>query len=454
MLANIENFSVSKILKSTGGTLIFGSADEGVLSISTDSREIGDKCLYIPIKGEKFDGHTFLEGALKNGAEGYLTQNDDIVKGYGFGIRVKDTKKALGDIAAAYRGGFCADVVALTGSVGKTTTKEFIASVLSRRFNTVKTKANYNNDIGLPFTLFSIGADTQKAVVEMGMSNFKEISYLTNIARPDAAVITNIGTSHIEFLKSREGILKAKCEIFEGLKEDGTAFLNGDDDLLQTLSGKLGFKTVFFGIDNKKCDICAENVKLYPLKTEFEISGQKFEINIPGRHNVYNALCAYAVGKMYGMTDEEIRKGLLDYKNDGIRQSIIEINGAKILNDCYNSSLQAAMSAIDVLKKLSDGKKIAVLGDMAELGDMSEECHRKLGAYFASCGCDVLITVGNEAKFIADEAEKCGVSEKNVHSFDNNSDAALCLKGILKKNDAVLIKGSHCMKMEEIAKNI
>lgn len=454
MLANIENFSVSKILKSTGGTLIFGSEDEGVLSISTDSREIGDKCLYIPIKGEKFDGHTFLEGALKNGAEGYLTQNDDIVKGYGFGIKVKDTKKALGDIAAAYKEGFCADVVALTGSVGKTTTKEFIASVLSRRFNTVKTKANYNNDIGLPFTLLSIGADTQKAVVEMGMSNFKEISYLTNIARPDAAVITNIGTSHIEFLKSREGILKAKCEIFEGLKEGGTAFLNGDDDLLQTLSGKLGFKTVFFGIDNKKCDICAENVKLYPLKTEFEISGQKFEINIPGRHNVYNALCAYAVGKMYDMTDDEIRKGLLDYKNDGIRQSIIEINGAKILNDCYNSSLQAAMSAIDVLKKLSDGKKIAVLGDMAELGDMSEDCHRKLGAYFASCGCDVLITVGNAAKFIADEAKKCGVREKNIYSFENNADAALCLKGILKKNDAVLIKGSHCMKMEEIAKNI
>lgn len=453
MLGNIEKISVSEIVRATGGTLIFGE-NESVRSISTDSRETGENCLYIPLKGERFDGHSFFDGALKSGAIGYLTQNGEKLDGYKFGIKVADTKKALGDIAKYYRQKFDVSVVALTGSVGKTTTKEFVASVLSARFNTVKTQANYNNDIGLPFTVFSINSKTEIAVVEMGMSNFGEISYLTNLARPDNAIITNIGTSHIEFLKSREGILKAKCEIFEGLKNGGTAFLNGDDDLLQTLSGKLEFNTVFFGIDNKNCDLPAENIKLYPEHTEFEISGEKFKINLPGRHNVYNALCAYAVGKLYGMTDEEIRNGLLNYKSDGIRQSIIDINGAKILNDCYNSSPQAAKSAIDVLKTLSNGRKIAVLGDMAELGEMSEKYHREVGAHFAEEKCDILVTVGSMARFIADEAKKCGADEKNVHSFDNNTEVCAFLKSNLQKGDAVLIKGSHCMRMDEISKNL
>ena len=454
MLGNIEKVSVSEILAATGGSLIFGEENKFAESISTDSREMGKNCIYIPIKGEKFDGHTFFDGALKNGAVGYLTQNGENLSGFEFGIKVCDTKKALGDIARAYRKKFKADVIALTGSVGKTTTKEFVAAVLEKRFNTVKTKANYNNDIGLPFTVFSLNSNTEKAVIEMGMSNFGEISYLTNIACPDAAIITNIGTSHIEFLKSREGILKAKCEIFDGLKKGGTAFLNGDDDLLQTLKGKLDFKTVFFGIDNENCDICAKNLKLYPEKTEFEISGEKFVINLPGKHNVYNALCAYATAKMFGMTNEEIRSGLLSYKSDGIRQSILEVNGAKILNDCYNSSPQAAMAAIDVLKSLTDGRKIAVLGDMAELGENSEKYHREVGAYFAKCGCDILITLGNAARFIADEAQKCGVKSENVFSFSNNKEVSDFLKTILQNGDALLIKGSHCMKMDEIFKNI
>ena len=453
MLENTEKMSVSEIVSATGGTLIFGG-NESVESISTDSREAGGNCLYIPLKGERFDGHSFLDGAAKSGAIGYLTQNGEKIDGYKFGIKVDDTKKALGDIAKHYRQKFDAEVVALTGSVGKTTTKEFVAAVLSERFNTVKTRANYNNDIGLPFTVFSMNSRTEKAVIEMGMSNFGEISYLTDIARPDAAIITNIGTSHIEFLKSREGILKAKCEIFEGLKKGGTAILNGDDDLLQTLCGKLDFKTVFFGIDNEKCDIKAENVRLYPEHTEFEISGESFKINIPGRHNVYNALCAYAAAKLYGMTNDEIRRGLLNYKSDGIRQSILNIGGAKILNDCYNSSPQAAKSAIDVLKTLNGGRTVAVLGDMAELGEKSEQYHREVGAYFADKKCDILVTVGDMARFIADGAVKNGTDEKNVHSFASNKEVCAFLKENLQSGDAVLIKGSHCMKMDEISKNL
>lgn len=454
MLEHIENLTLSQILKETNGKLVCGDENYIVNSISTDSRESEDNCLYIPIIGEKFDGHKFISSAVENGCKGYLTMYDDISVNADFIIKVEDTKKALLDIARVYRKKFSCDIVSLTGSVGKTTTKEFVWSVLSQRFNTVKTKANYNNEIGLPFTLFSINSSTQKAVVEMGMSNFGEISALTNCALGNVAIITNIGTSHIEYLKSREGILKAKSEIFEGLGKDGVAILNGDDDLLITLKGKLPFKTIFFGIKNQDCDVKATDIELYPLKSQFKINGEKFEVNIPGEHNIYNALCAYQVAKLYNMSDDEIRRGLLSYQSDGIRQSITEKNGVKFFNDCYNSSPQSAKSSLDVLIGLDGKRKIAILGDMAELGEKSGEYHKEVGEHFASLKCDILITVGNEAKNIAEGAKLNGIDIKNVFSFDTNKEIVDKLKLILKEGDCVLIKGSHCMKMHEILENL
>ncbi|MBE7037663.1 MAG: UDP-N-acetylmuramoyl-tripeptide--D-alanyl-D-alanine ligase [Ruminococcaceae bacterium] len=454
MLENIENISVSDILKETGGTLLCGREDFVIKSISTDSRENGESCLYIPIVGERFDGHDFILNALQNGCTGYLTSKDDTDAKADFAIKVSDTKKALLDIARVYHKKFNCDIISLTGSVGKTTTKEFIASVLDMKFNTIKTKANYNNEIGLPFTLFGINNTTQKAVVEMGMSNFGEISALTNCALGDVAIITNIGTSHIEYLKSREGILKAKSEIFEGLNKDGVAILNGDDDLLITLKGKLPFKTLFFGIENKDCDVVASDIKLCELSSEFKINGEEFKVNIPGIHNIYNALCAYSVAKLYNMSYEEIKNGLLNYKSDGIRQSIIEKEGVKFFNDCYNSSPQSAKSSLEVLKGLEGKRKIAILGDMKELGENSHKYHKEVGEHFAALKCDVLITLGNDAKFIAKGAHEKGVLKENIFSFDTNTEIIKKLKEFLENGDCVLIKGSHSMKMHEILENL
>ncbi len=454
MLEHIENLTISDILKETGGRLVLGDENYQIASISNDSRQIGEKCLYVPIIGEKFDGHKFIEGAVSNGAKGYITMQNDVFEAADFVIKVNDTKKALLDIARAYRKRFNCDVVSLTGSVGKTTTKEFIWSVLSQGCNTMKTKANYNNEIGLPFTIFSINSKTEKAVVEMGMSNFGEISKLTNCALPNVAIITNIGTSHIEYLKSREGILKAKCEIFEGLDKNGTVFLNGDDELLITLKGKLPFKTIFFGIKNNDCDIVATDIKLYPLKSQFKINDKEFEVNIPGEHNIYNALCAYAVAKLYNMSDDIIKKGLLSYESDGIRQSITEKDGVKFFNDCYNSSPQSAKSSLDVLKGLDGKRKIAILGDMAELGENSGKYHKEVGEHFADVKCDILITVGNEAKSIAIGAVENGIDKENVFCFDDNLAVCNKLEEILEKGDCVLIKGSHCMKMHEILEHM
>lgn len=454
MLANIENISVSDILKETGGILFWGNEDVVIKSITTDSREISDDCLYIPIIGDRFDGHDFILSAVNNGVKGYLTSKGNVDVKADFVIKVSDTKKALLDIARMYRNKFSLDVVTLTGSVGKTTTKEFIASVLNEKFNIIKTKANYNNEIGLPFTLFSIKKDTQKAVVEMGMSNFGEISLLTKCALGNVAIITNIGTSHIEFLKSQDGILKAKSEIFEGLKKDGVAILNGDDKHLITLKGKLPFKTLFFGIENKDCDAVATDIKLNALDSSFKINGEEFKVNIPGIHNVYNALCAYLVAKLYNMSYEDIKNGLLNYKSDGIRQSIIEKCGAKFFNDCYNSSPQSAKASLEVLKGLGGKRTIAILGDMKELGENSKQYHKEVGEHFANLKCDVLITLGEDAKFIADGAKGKGVLQENIFSFDTNDDIVKMLKEFLKDNDCVLIKGSHSMKMHEILENL
>lgn len=454
MLANIENISVSDIVKETGGICLCGSEDTVIKSITTDSRNVSENCLYIPIKGERFDGHDFIEGAINNGAKGYLTGKDGIDVNSDFVIKVSDTKKALLDIARLYRKKFDLDVVTLTGSVGKTTTKEFIASVLNEKFNTIKTKANYNNEIGLPFTLFDINKDTEKAVVEMGMSNFGEISLLTKCALGNVAIITNIGTSHIEFLKSKEGILKAKSEIFEGLEKDGVAILNGDDKYLITLKGKLPFKTLFFGIENKDCDTLATDIRLNALDSSFKINGEEFKVNIPGIHNIYNALCAYTVAKLYDMKYEDIKNGLLNYKSDGIRQSIIEKYGAKFFNDCYNSSPQSAKASLDVLKGFEGKRKIAILGDMKELGENSLKYHKEVGEHFAKLKCDVLITLGEEAKFIAEGAKENGVLKENIFSFNSNEDIVKMLRDFLNDKDCVLIKGSHSMKMHEILENL
>lgn len=440
----IENISLSFIAEATGGEIVFGNGSEMIDSVTTDSRDTA--ALFIALSGERFDGNKFIPSACENGAMGYISDGDCAYRNCSFGIKVSDCRRALMDIAAAYRRKFDVKIVGITGSVGKTTTKELISSVLQTEKKIIKTKGNFNNEIGLPLTLLSLRSDTEAGVIEMGMSNFGEISRLTRCAAPQIAVISNIGESHIEYLGSKQGILKAKCEIFEGLPGGGTVILNGDDELLYGLKGKIPFKTIYYGIKNDECDIVAENIAGDGNGIAFTVDGEEYFIAMHGVHNVLNALCAIAVGRCFDIPCSSVKEGLGAYRSDGIRQSITEKNGIRVITDCYNASPTSVKASLDVLCETAEGAKIAVLGDMAELGEKSPEYHGEVGAYASEKGIDELVLIGKFARFTADKAENC-----KTHIFESNSEAEEYLKKILKPGDTVLFKGSRVMKLEELA---
>ncbi len=445
MIYRIKEISASEVARAVSGKIISGNENLKISAVSCDSRTIDNKTLFIPLKGERFDGHDFLPDVCQRGVGGVLCHETCDIDAP-FVIKVEDTQEALLDLASYYRNLFDIPVVGLTGSVGKTTTKEFVASVVSQKYNTLATKGNFNNNIGVPYTIFGLSDEHSAAVIEMGMSNFGEISVLSKCVRPHIGIITNIGTSHIEYLGSQEGILKAKSEIFDGMDDESIIILNGDDPHLLSLKGNVRCrKQIFLGIENEFCDIIATNVESSESGCIFDVDGKKYSINLPGAHNVYNALVAIAVGREMGIDDEKIKKGLESYHSDGIRQNIISINGYKIINDCYNSSPQSAHAALKVLECVEAKRRIAVLGDIAELGEKTEELLRELGKNVNESDADVLVTVGDASRFIAMEAKG-----KECYSFPNAEKAAEFLKDFLVCEDAVLIKGSRCMKMEKI----
>ncbi|MBQ4526887.1 MAG: UDP-N-acetylmuramoyl-tripeptide--D-alanyl-D-alanine ligase [Clostridia bacterium] len=450
MIYDILPMTAEEIAKAVDGRIISGNPGTKVYGISTDSRTVNLSTLFIPLKGERFDGHSFLIDVCQNGVAGYLCEKGNNVNTDGFAIEVDDTSKALLDLACAYRKRFSVKLVALTGSVGKTTTKEFLASVISKKYNVHATRGNFNNNIGVPLTLFGLRPEHEVAVIEMGMSNFGEIAVLTKCAIPDISLITNIGTSHIEYLGSREGILKAKSEIFEGMSSEGQTVLNGDDEYLITLKNKLNLSEItYVGINNTDCEYIAYDIDSCEDGCNFKCGGRSYHINLPGIHNVYNALCAIAVGEMLDMSYEEIYSGLDEYRSTGIRQNIISTNGYKIINDCYNASPQSDIAALGVLSTVSAKRRIAVLGDIGELGKMGEELHRNVGKEFNKSVCDTLITVGPLSRFIAAEAV-----DKEVYSFDSVDETIEFLKSYLKNDDAVLVKASRFMKFEKISEAI
>lgn len=449
----------SEIIKATGGTLISGKAYTEFRNISTDSRKISAGDLFIPIIGEKFDGHDFVSSSLESGASGSLTQKDINPAGDKVIIKVQDTLRALQDIARYYRAKFNIPFVGITGSVGKTSTKEMVASVLDQKYNVLKTSGNLNNEIGLPLTIFSLDSQHEVGVVEMGMSGFGEISRLTSVAKPDIAIITNIGLSHIEKLGSRQNILKAKMEILEGLHKDGLVVLNGDDNLLHGMKGLLKFRTVFYGME-EGLDYQAYNVKtLGENGTDFEITlgshDYKVHVPVPGIHNVYNALAAIAAGLELGVPMNRIVDGIAEFSPGKMRLNILQQNGIKIINDAYNASPQSMEAAIDVLKDISgNGRTIAVLGDMLELGDWAEKAHKDVGEYAVSKAIDYIVTVGKMGGIIAESAVKAGADPAKVVSFNTNNDVIDFLKSFVCRGDVVLIKGSRGMKMEQIAEGL
>ncbi len=442
--------------RAMGGEVLRCDGDELVKSVSTDTRTINEGALFFALSGERFDGHKFAADAVTKGAVCCVVNEDkEEVKGLPV-IVVEDTHKALRDFAAYYRRKFQIPVIGVTGSVGKTSTKEMIASVLRQKYQTHITKGNFNNEIGLPLTVFDLADEDEMMVLEMGMSGFGEISRLTQIAKPDTAVITNIGLSHIEHLGSREGIKQAKFEIMEGLQMDGTMILNGDDDMLWDARGEIEYETLYYGIKNKNCDLCVSELRTYSDGTEFsckiDSEMHKFAVGVPGEHHVYNALAAILTGLKYNLSLEEIKKGIRMFVPSGLRQTLITYPEYQVIRDCYNASPASMKSGLEVLSLTqSQGRRVACLADMLELGEVSEDAHRTVGKLVVQYGADCLIVVGNEAKFIAEGAIQAGMNSADVFAFDSNGALIEKMPSLLKKQDLILVKGSRGMHLEEIA---
>ena len=451
------NLKIKDILKCTGGKLIQGDENYECENFTNDTRKIEKGDTYIAIKGEKFDGNIFFEEAIEKGADTVILENKKIEKKYENKniIIVDDTKKALQQIATAKRNLYKdLIVVGITGSVGKTSTKDMIYSVLSQKYKTLKTEGNFNNDIGLPLTILKL-REHEVAVIEMGMNHKREISKLTKIAKPQLAVITNVGTAHIGNLGSRENILKAKLEILEGLQQGGTAVINNDNDLLHKwyLENKQ-YQIVTYGINNDSSNM-AENIEYNETGSKFVLKPDNEKIDVPvgGEAFVYNSLAAISVGKLLNIPLTEIKEGIKKFELSKMRLDIQKTEqGYTIINDCYNANYDSMKSAIEYLKNIEGKRKIAVLGDMLELGEYSKELHEKVGLEVAKNKIDILITVGKEAENIARVAKDNGI--EHVYTFDNNNEATEKLKKIIAVDDVALIKASNSMNFKEIVASL
>ncbi|MFR7874727.1 MAG: UDP-N-acetylmuramoyl-tripeptide--D-alanyl-D-alanine ligase [Christensenellales bacterium] len=451
------NLTLKEIIDVTNGNLVYGNENEECISFERDTRAIKDGDIFIGFKGETVDGGIRYKEALENGAKGCIINkcaNENLEKIENkFILEVEDTILATQQIAKLKRKKYNIPVVAITGSVGKTSTKDIIASVVSEKYDVLKTQGNMNNHIGLPMTILGLRNHTAM-VVEMGMNHFGEISTLTKIAKPTIAVITNVGTAHIGNLGSRENILKAKLEILEGLSKDGTVVINNDNDLLHKwyLENKNNYNIVTYGIENdsmeKAQDInYLESSSKYNLKNEGVI-----EVPVGGEAFVYNSLAAISVGKALGISMNKIKQGILKFELTKMRLDVQKSSkGYTIINDCYNANYDSMKSALQYLNRTPGNRKIAVLGDMLELGDFSKKLHEGVGNAVVENKVDILITVGKEAKNIAKIAMKNNVE---TYEYTDNNSAISKLKEILEPEDAVLVKASNSMNFKEIVSAI
>ena len=458
-----------------------------VSAVSTDSRRIVPGSLFLPWVGEKFDGHLFIDAALDAGAAGCLCAKlPQNIREDKFYIKVADTRLALRDLASAYRDRFEIPFVQITGSVGKTTTKEMIAAVLGAKLNVLKTPENFNNDIGTPLTLLGLAPEHEAAVIETGMNHFGEIEYLGAMVRPDIAVMSNIGDAHIEYLGSREGILKAKCEIFEHLKADGVAILNGDDALLDTVT--LPQRIVRCGqsehCETRISDIVDHGVDGITCTVTTARDTYALTIPAPGEHMAYSASMAVAVGEELGLSREEIVRGVAAYEPTGSRMRVIRLpvgqhfgmtgeeiargvlrfaptkmrmnilrrgDGITILDDAYNANPQSVTAALEVLGRTDCERRVAVLGDMGELGDLTDQAHFNAGALAAMLGIDFVIAIGSKAARIADGAAMSG---GDVVHFATKEEALPTVREQLRPNTSMLIKASHSMRFERLTEDL
>lgn len=425
-----------------------------VLSICTDTRAITPGCLFVALRGERFDGHDFASAAAKAGAAGIVCEHEVENTGKTPLLMVKSTQGALLQLARYYRSLFAIPVVGVTGSVGKTTTKEMIVAALSPKYKTMKTEGNLNNQIGLPKTLFRLDHTVEAAVVEMGMDNFGQIHNLSMTAVPTIAAITNIGHSHIMNLGSQEGILKAKLEILDGMDINAPVVLNGDDPLLAGAAEKVKNPVLLYGIHNEACDVCAKDVRETESGLEFEACvaslGSCTHVRLPayGIHHVYDALAAFSVGLLLQVDPAQMAEGLAAYVPSGMRQHIVRAGGLTVVEDCYNASPDSVKASLAALRAMPcSGRRIAVLGDMLELGDYTERGHRECGLAAAKNKIDLLVACGKDSHFCAEEAKAAGIA---TEYFEAKPEAGQFLLQELRAGDVVLVKASHGSHLEEL----
>ena len=449
----MKELKIKDIIRVTNGKLLCGDEETICVKFSKDTRTIQKGDIYIGLKGEKFDGSKFWKQALENGAEGVIIQEQEISKeemekySNKIIIEVENTLEALYEIARYKRSLYDIPVIAITGSVGKTSTKDIIASVVSTQYKTLKTEGNNNNNIGLPLTILKL-KDHEAVVIEMGMNHFGEISLLTSIAKPTLSVITNIGTAHIGNLGSRENILKAKLEVLEGM-EKPKIIINDDNDLLHKwyLENKEKVEIHPYSLKNAKDIELNEESSTFKTTIKNEI---KITVPVGGEHFVYNALCAIEVGKLLNISDEKIQKGIAEFELTKKRMDIRKLkNGAILINDSYNASYESMKASLEYLSKYPAKRKIAVLGDMFELGEYSTELHEKVGKEVTKNKIDILICSGENSKYIINNS-----STVEKYYLKNNEEILEKLQQILSDGDVVLVKASNGMKFYEICQKL
>lgn len=493
------DFTIKEIAEACGGKLVVRQMEENdacVSSVAIDSRKVEEGGVFLATVGERVDGHRFISQVFEKGAVLAVTQKTpeqveqetgEDCSGWGGYCLVEDTLQALKDIAEYYRRKVGISVVGITGSVGKTSTKEFIAGVLAEKYCVLKTEGNYNNEIGVPLTLLGIRPEHEVAVVEMGISDFGEMHRLSKMARPDMCVITNIGQCHLENLKTRDGILKAKSEIFDFMAEDGAICLNGEDDKLSALTEVRGHKPHFFGLggnDNEEVSareivshgLLGSDAVLYLRTQRSDYDGKNMEndsekqreeqgayrklpvhIPLPGRHMVLNAAAAACVAGWFGLSDREIAEGIGKILPVSGRNHLISLKYCTLIDDCYNANPASMRAAIDLLA-MADTEKVAILGDMFELGENSDSLHAGVGAYAAEAGIDKILCVGENARHMYEAATERAQGTVRAVYFPDRASLLDCLKKelgtCLPKGCTVLVKASHGMAFGEVVESI
>ena len=449
----MNSLSLDQVAKFAGGSLVAGNGDVTIFRVSTDSRTLQPGDLFVPLRGENFDGHKFVQQAVERGAAGAMVEENwkgTTAADFAL-IRVADTLVGYQTLAANYRASLPLKVIAITGSNGKTSTKDFVAATLAKKFRVTKTEGNFNNHVGLPQTMLAANRDDEIAVWEIGMNHPGEIAALAKLAAPDVAIVTNVGIAHIEFMGSREAIATEKGALVEAVGPNGTVILNADDAFSETIAKRTSAKIILAGIE--KGSVRAGDVRQSATGSEFTIlEGAhrcRAQLPVPGTHMVQNAILAVAAGRAFGLSLEECAAGLASTPLTKARLQITEINGIQFIDDSYNANPDSMKAALRTLIELdADGRRIAVLGEMGELGDESERGHREVGEAAAELNVDELIAVGPAGAAIARAAEKAGL--ENSKAVDSPEKAAELLGENASPGDLILVKGSRTARMERV----